>query len=176
MKISTRGRYAVMAMVELSKQCEGDLTRPIPLSQLSDAQDISLAYLEQLFVSLRRSGLVESVRGKNGGYRLTSAPEDMVIGSIIFAVDETVDVTRCKSADGCMKNNTRCQTHDLWSRLGDHIRSFFDGITLADVAAGFPVDSVAGTDMDDQSSANASSETQAMGQPDAARTLRGAVQ
>jgi Rrf2 family iron-sulfur cluster assembly transcriptional regulator len=135
MKISTRGRYAVMAMVELARQ-GSHAGSPLSLTQISAAQDISLNYLEQIFVDLRRFGLVESVRGKQGGYLLTAAPDRIALGQIIDAVDEPVDVTRCQSTAGCGHKTTRCMTHDLWSRLSDHIRSFFDGISLADVVSG----------------------------------------
>ncbi len=135
MKISTRGRYAVMAMVELARQ-GSDAEKPLSLTQISAAQDISLNYLEQIFVDLRRFGLVESVRGKQGGYHLTAPADRIALGQIIDAVDEPVDVTRCQSTAGCGHKTTRCMTHDLWSRLSDHIRSFFDGISLADVVSG----------------------------------------
>lgn len=135
MKISTRGRYAVMAMVELARH-SSEAGRPVSLAQISSAQDISLNYLEQIFQDLRRHGLVDSTRGKQGGYHLTAAAESIALGQIIDAVDEAVDVTRCQSAAGCGHKATRCMTHDLWSRLSDHIRLFFDGISLADVVSG----------------------------------------
>ncbi|MDA8654415.1 RrF2 family transcriptional regulator [Alphaproteobacteria bacterium] len=136
MKISTRGRYAVMAMVELARQSEYDMSLPVKLVSISQAQDISLQYLEKIFADLRQFGLVESVRGKNGGYLLSLAPDALFLSQIIDAVDEPVDVTRCKSGAGCSIKAGRCMTHDLWSQLSSHIRGFFDAVSLQDVLRG----------------------------------------
>lgn len=136
MKISTRGRYAIMAMVELARLNQAGERSPVKLVQISQAQDISVQYLEQIFADLRRFGLVESVRGKYGGYKLLSAPNELFLSQIIDAVDEAVDVTRCKSGAGCSIKSGRCMTHDLWSQLSTHIRGFFDAVSLQDVVRG----------------------------------------
>lgn len=125
-----------MAMVELARSDRSGAGQPMPLAQISEAQEISLSYLEQIFLDLRRTGLVVSMRGKQGGYRLAFAAADIALGQIIDAVDEAVDVTRCQSSIGCVAKSTRCVTHDLWSRLSDHIRGFFDSISLEDVVLG----------------------------------------
>ncbi len=134
MKISTRGRYAIMALVELARREFG--APPLPLAQISATQEISLPYLEQIFVDLRRQGVVTSSRGKQGGYCLARPADEIALGQIIDAVDEEVDVTRCQSMDGCLSQSTRCLTHDLWFQLSRHIRTFFDSISLADVVTG----------------------------------------
>lgn len=132
MKLSTKGRYAVMAMVDLACQSKG---HPVALADIAERQEISLSYLEQLFAKLRRSGLVKSVRGPGGGYLLAHAPQDMRIGDIVLAVDEPLRVTRCSpgSPVGCKANKSRCLTHDLWEELGYQIQLFLSLVTLADV-------------------------------------------
>lgn len=132
MKLSTKGRYAVMAMVDLARH--GD-ERPVSLSDIAARQEISLSYLEQLFAKLRRSGLVRSVRGPGGGYRLVRGREGTRISDIILAVDEPIRATRCRpgSGAGCRADKARCLTHDLWEALGQEIHAFLSAVTVADV-------------------------------------------
>ncbi len=134
MRLSTKGRYAVMAMVDLARQ-GGE--RAVSLAEIADRQDISLSYLEQLFAKLRRRGLVQSARGPGGGYRLARAAGDMPISDIVLAVDEPLKVIRCAGgAQGCLPGGARCATHDLWEALGRQIHQFLSSVSLADVAAG----------------------------------------
>jgi Rrf2 family iron-sulfur cluster assembly transcriptional regulator len=124
-----------MAMVELAAREGGgdDPRRQVSLAEIAAAQHISLAYLEQLFGPLRRSGLVASARGPGGGYRLARTPAAITIAAIVDAVDEPIQATRCEEGGpGCLAGE-RCLTHDLWAELGDHIRLFLQGVTLADV-------------------------------------------
>ena len=132
MKLSTKGRYAVMAMVDLAQHGGG---RPVSLADIADRQEISLSYLEQLFAKLRRGALVNSVRGPGGGYLLAHKLEDTRISDIILAVDEPIRATRCMPGQpmGCRSNNTRCVTHDLWEELGNQIYLYLSSVTLADV-------------------------------------------
>lgn len=136
MKLSTRGRYAVMAMADLARHsglaAGGD---PIRLAEIAERQEISLPYLEQLFAKLRRNGLVAAARGPHGGYRLTQPADQLRIADIIVAVDEPIRATRCKSesAKGCLGRTGRCLTHDLWEELGRQIEVFLASVTLADV-------------------------------------------
>ena len=132
MRLSTKGRYAVMAMVELAKNGG---TMPVALSEIAERQEISLSYLEQLFGKLRRAALVQSVRGPGGGYRLALDASETRISDIILAVDEPIRATRCLpgSAVGCTGSKARCLTHDLWEELGNLIHIYFSSITLADV-------------------------------------------
>lgn len=133
MRLSTKGRYAVMAMVDLAKHGDGD---PVALSEIAVRQEISLSYLEQLFAKLRRAGLVSSVRGPGGGYVLSRTAEETRLADIIVAVDEPIRATRCVpgSPVGCTGDKVRCVTHDLWEELGNLIHLFFSSISLADVA------------------------------------------
>lgn len=138
MKLSTRGRYAVMAMVELAAREQGSEAAPrqVSLAEIANAQHLSLAYLEQLFGPLRRAGLVASARGPGGGYRLARPAEGISISEIVDAVDEPIQATRCDAGSpGCLAGQ-RCLTHDLWAELGDQIRLFLEGMTLADVIGG----------------------------------------
>ncbi len=129
MKLTTKGRYAVTAMLDLAINCDRG---PITLADISQRQGISLSYLEQLFSRLRRRGLVDSTRGPGGGYRLSRAAEAIAVADVISAVDETVDATRCKGLKNC--NDTRaCLTHQLWTDLSDQIHDFLDDISLAQV-------------------------------------------
>jgi len=130
-KLSTKGRYAVMAMVDIGQQ---GAARPISLADIAERQDISQEYLEQLFGKLRRAGLVESARGPGGGYRLAREAEEIAIAEIIAAVDEPMRVTRCEgdAIDGCVKGE-RCCTHDLWSSIGRQVNTFLANVTLGDV-------------------------------------------
>lgn len=128
MKLSTKGRYAVTAMMDLAIH---DSHGPVTLADISQCQGISLSYLEQLFARLRRSGLVEGVRGPGGGYRLARRADAISVADIIAAVDERVDVTRCQGRGDC-DNGRQCLTHDLWNDLSERIATFLTGITLAD--------------------------------------------
>ncbi len=132
MKLSTKGRYAVMAMVDLARNSKGS---PVALADIADRQEISLSYLEQLFAKLRRSALVKSVRGPGGGYLLAHSQDQMRISDIIVAVDEPIQATRCTlgSPSGCRSNKSRCLTHDLWQELGNQIHLYLSAVTLADV-------------------------------------------
>jgi Rrf2 family iron-sulfur cluster assembly transcriptional regulator len=131
MKMSTKGRYAVMAMIDIAASSEGD---PISLAEISVRQDISQEYLEQLFGKLRKAKLVESSRGPGGGYRLARPTADIPIAEIIAAVDEELQFTRCggDAVEGCVKGE-RCNAHDLWSSLGRQMMYFLASITLEDV-------------------------------------------
>ncbi|MBV9548148.1 MAG: Rrf2 family transcriptional regulator [Alphaproteobacteria bacterium] len=136
MRLSTKGRYAVMAMADLAgNQGSESSSKPVALADIAERQDISLSYLEQLFAKLRRGGLVTSVRGPGGGYRLSRVASDLRIADIIMAVDEPIATTRCKpgSAKGCTKTGARCVTHDLWEELGQQIHVFLSSVSLADV-------------------------------------------
>jgi Rrf2 family transcriptional regulator, iron-sulfur cluster assembly transcription factor len=135
-KLSTRGRYAVMAMADLARhggERPGD--EPVRLAEIAARQEISLAYLEQLFSKLRRGGLVVAVRGPRGGYRLARTASETRIADIIVAVDEPIKATRCRSdsSKGCLGRTGRCLTHDLWEELGRQISVFLESVTLADV-------------------------------------------
>ncbi len=132
MRLSTKGRYAVMAMVDLARHSSGS---PVALSDIADRQEISLSYLEQLFAKLRRGGLVRSVRGPGGGYLLARAIDATRISDIIVAVDEPIEATRCHvgSAAGCHTDKSRCLTHDLWEELGNQIHLYLSSVTLEDV-------------------------------------------
>jgi Rrf2 family transcriptional regulator, iron-sulfur cluster assembly transcription factor len=131
-KLSTKGRYAVMAMADLAHHSNG---RPVALAEVAERQEISLSYLEQLFGRLRRGGLVSSVRGPGGGYMLAREAEQMRIADIILAVDEPIKATRCTpgSPNGCHSHRGRCLTHDLWEELGNQIYLYLSSVTLADV-------------------------------------------
>lgn len=131
MKLSTKGRYAVMAMVDLAQTSD---TRPVALGDIASRQEISLSYLEQLFAKLRRCNLVTSVRGPGGGYQLARTANDIRISDIMTAVEEPVDVTRCQhQTKACMKSGHQCITHNLWDALGNHIHQFLSQISLEDV-------------------------------------------
>ncbi|MGJ3258064.1 MAG: Rrf2 family transcriptional regulator [Rhodospirillales bacterium] len=133
MKLSTKGRYAVMAMVDLATQTDG---KPIALADVADRQEISLSYLEQLFGRLRRGQLVKSVRGPGGGYLLARDASEIRVADVIMAVDEPIKATRCTpgSPSGCQGRQQRCLTHDLWEELGNQIYLFLSSVSLADVA------------------------------------------
>jgi Rrf2 family transcriptional regulator, iron-sulfur cluster assembly transcription factor len=126
MRLTTKGRYAVTAMLDLAlHQGEG----PITLADISRRQGISLSYLEQLFASLRKKGLVDSTRGPGGGYQLSRTPHDIAVADVISAVDEKVDATRCGGQANCQENQ-QCLTHDLWMDLSRQIHDFLSAITL----------------------------------------------
>lgn len=132
MKLSTKGRYAVMAMADLARQSRGE---PVALADIAERQDISLSYLEQLFGKLRKGAQVKSVRGPGGGYMLARDPDQMRISDIIMAVDEPIKATRCTpgSPTGCQSDRSRCLTHDLWEELGSQIYLFLSSVSLEDV-------------------------------------------
>ena len=132
MKLSTKGRYAVMAMADLTARSNG---KPITLGEIAQRQNISLSYLEQLFAKLRRGGLVRSVRGPGGGYLLAKPSEVPRISHIISPVADPLPTTRgpAGSPQGCIADQSRCITHDLWGELGNHIHLFLSSGTLADV-------------------------------------------
>ena len=129
MRLTTKGRYAVTAMLDLAIH-QGD--GPITLAEIAERQDISLSYLEQLFSRLRRRTLVSSIRGPGGGYVLGRESGEIYIAEIITAVDEKVDTTRCGGKHNCQKSE-RCLTHDLWRDLSDRIYEYLDQISLDDL-------------------------------------------
>ncbi len=129
MRLTTKGRYAVTAMLDLAIN---STEKPTSLAEISGRQGISLSYLEQLFTRLRRNELVKSTRGPGGGYRLNLAAADISVLSILDAIDEKVDPTRCGAEGGCMDGND-CLTHVLWCDLSKRIRSFLGGISLGDL-------------------------------------------
>lgn len=130
MRLSTKGRYAVMAMVDLATTSKG---RAVALADIAERQEISLSYLEQLFARLRRGGLVRSVRGPGGGYLLAVPADRMRISDIVMAVDDPVQPMRAGPAGGLRKDGSRCLTHDLWEELGHQIHRYLSSVTLADV-------------------------------------------
>jgi Rrf2 family iron-sulfur cluster assembly transcriptional regulator len=135
MRLSSKGRYAVMAMADLARHsAAAEPPRAVSLAEISGRQDLSLAYLEQLFTHLRRGGIVHSVRGPGGGYRLARPAAQLAIADIVRAVDEPIETVRCTAQQpGCMAGGERCLTHDLWEALGDHIHGFLAGVSLEDV-------------------------------------------
>ena len=132
MKLTTRGRYAVMAMADLALFNDKG---PISLSDISMRQNISLAYLEQIFIKLKQENLVKSIRGAKGGYVLDHSPEEIKISNIISAVDEEIKTLNCKkeSKKGCNNKSSKCITHNLWDQLDQHINSFFEKVKLQDL-------------------------------------------
>jgi len=132
MKLTTKGRYAVMAMADLALYQNG---KPVSLNDISLRQNISLSYLEQLFSKLKNEKLVKSVRGPSGGYVLEKNPKDIKLSNIIFAVDEQVRTLNCKrdSKKGCNGKTTKCITHNLWDDLEQHINNFFENVSLSDL-------------------------------------------
>lgn len=133
MELTTKGRYAVMALADLVRH--GAAGRPVTLADIAGRQDISQSYLEQLFARLRRAGLVKAARGPGGGYSLARAAGAISVAAVIQAVDEPIKVTACAahSTVGCRGRSARCITHDLWAELTDHIHSFLGAVSLADV-------------------------------------------
>jgi len=132
MKLTSKGRYAVMAMADLAKN---NVKEPISLTEISLRQGISLSFLEQLFFRLKKNNLVLSARGSNGGYILSRSPEEIKLSSIIFAVDEKIKTIKCKknSKKGCNGKSVKCITHNLWDDLENHIYDFFEKNTLKDI-------------------------------------------
>jgi Rrf2 family iron-sulfur cluster assembly transcriptional regulator len=127
MKLTSKGRYAVTAMLDLALHANQG---PVTLSAISERQGISLSYLEQLFTRLRRNGLVSSTRGPGGGYLLSGDAADIAVADVVEAVDESVNATRCGGEENC-QDGQRCLTHDLWTELSDQIFTFLSGISLA---------------------------------------------
>ena len=132
MKLTSKGRYAVMAMADLAKN---NVKKPTSLTEISLRQGISISYLEQLFLKLRKNNLVQSVRGPSGGYILTKTPKEIKLLSIISAVDEKIKTVKCKkeSKKGCNGKSIKCITHNLWVDLETHINKFFEDNTLHDI-------------------------------------------
>ena len=132
MKLTNKGRYAVMAMADLASNASNG---PISLSEISIRQNISLAYLEQIFFKLKNNKLVRSSRGANGGYILEKPASEIKLSNIIFAVDEEVKTLNCKKSSkrGCNNKSTKCITHNLWDALDQHINSFFERVKLQDL-------------------------------------------
>ena len=130
MRLTTKGRFAVTAMLDIALN-EAD--KPVTLAGISERQDISLSYLEQLFSRLRRQGLVTSVRGPGGGYRLAKAHHEISVSAIISAVDEQIDATQCAGKEDCHGAEGRCMTHDLWASLNFIILDYLSGVSLADM-------------------------------------------
>lgn len=144
MKLTTKGRFAVTAMLDLAlnealahdaaARSLPDEIKPVTLAGISERQKISLSYLEQLFSRLRRQGLVSSVRGPGGGYKLAKNYADISVADVINAVDELIDATQCGGHENC-KDEGRCMTHDLWATLNSRILDYLAGISLADMVA-----------------------------------------
>ena len=132
MKLTSKGRYAVMAMADLAKN---NVKEPTSLAEISLRQGISIAYLEQLFLKLRKNNLVQSARGPSGGYVLAKPPGEIKLLSIISAVDEKIKTIKCKreSKKGCNGKSIKCITHNLWDDLENHINKFFEDNTLNDI-------------------------------------------
>jgi Rrf2 family iron-sulfur cluster assembly transcriptional regulator len=131
MRLTTKGRFAVTAMVDLSmRQTRG----PVTLATISERQHISLSYLEQLFGKLRRAKLVNSVRGPGGGYNLAKPIADITVSEIISAVDEPIDATQCAGKENC-NDDRRCITHDLWATLNEKMNDYLNSVSLADVVS-----------------------------------------
>jgi Rrf2 family iron-sulfur cluster assembly transcriptional regulator len=137
MMLTTKGRYAVMAIVDMAQQNRFMQDKPVAvsLSDISSRQDITVAYLEQIFGKLKKAKLVKSIRGPGGGYILTKSSENINIAEIIVAVDESIKMVRCENdpKTGCMNKKSRCATHDLWENLGEQIKSYLSSITVKDV-------------------------------------------
>jgi Rrf2 family iron-sulfur cluster assembly transcriptional regulator len=139
MRLTTKGRYAVTAMLDLALHFSDG---PITLADISKRQGISLSYLEQLFSRLRKKGLVVSTRGPGGGYKLSREAGEIVVADVITAIDEKVDATRCGGLANCQDDHP-CLTHELWSDLSQRIYDFLSGITLADLVERREVQEVA---------------------------------
>ena len=139
MRLTTKGRYAVTAMLDLAFHSQ---VKPVTLTDIATRQTISLSYLEQLFARLRRAGMVVGVRGPGGGYKLSKNTADISISDIILAVDEQVDLTNCESKGNC-QNEQPCLTHDLWMGLSHTVRNYLDGITLGELLSQEDVQAVA---------------------------------
>lgn len=137
MRLTTKGRFAVTAMLDLAlnEVSDNGQQKPVTLADISERQDISLSYLEQLFSRLRRQGLISSVRGPGGGYNLAKEKADISISAIIAAVDENIDATQCSGKEDCHGADGRCMTHDLWASLNKKILDHLEGVSLADMVS-----------------------------------------
>lgn len=131
MRLTTKGRFAVTAMLDLALN---EVDRPVTLAGISERQEISLSYLEQLFSRLRRNGLVKSVRGPGGGYRIALPLDQISVSDIITSVDEQIDATQCGGSENCHDDH-RCMTHDLWASLNVKILEYLSGVNLAELVA-----------------------------------------
>jgi Rrf2 family iron-sulfur cluster assembly transcriptional regulator len=131
MRLTTKGRFAVTAMLDLAMH---ETDKPVTLAGISERQGISLSYLEQLFSRLRRNGLVKSVRGPGGGYKLAKQKDEISVSHIISAVDELIDATQCGGQENC-RGESRCMTHDLWASLNSKILEYLSGVSLSDLVA-----------------------------------------
>ena len=131
MRLTTQGRFAVTAMIDLALR---DGEGPVTLADISERQKISLSYLEQLFGRLRRQGLVKSTRGPGGGYTLAKRTEEVSVAEVILAVDEPIDATQCGGKENC-HDDRKCLTHDLWTKLNAHIFDYLHAVTLAQLVA-----------------------------------------
>ena len=134
MKLTSKGRFAVMSLVDIAINSVGN--KPVSLSEISSRQDISLPFLEQIFISLKKSGIVKSVRGPLGGYTFAKNPDFIKIYDVIKAIDEDLKIMRCNGIDyGCIpnKSKTKCLTHNLWNNLSNHIFFFISSISIDDV-------------------------------------------
>ena len=144
MRLTTRGRYAVTAMLDLALHSQ---SRPVSLAEISERQTISLSYLEQLFSRLRKAGLVDSVRGPGGGYLLVGQADLVCVADIIKAVNESIDSTNCGGKGDC-QGGSICLTHNLWNDLSRQINDFLSGISLADLVAKRDVQTIAHRQVD----------------------------
>ena len=133
MRLTTKGRFAVTAMLDLTMHAASGAVK---LNAISERQQISLSYLEQLFARLRRRGLVKSLRGPGGGYRLAREAEHTNIADIVMAVDEPLRATRCGKSKGCMLKGERCMTHDLWEEMGRQLETYLASVSLEDLVSG----------------------------------------
>lgn len=135
MRLTSKGRYAVMAICDLAQIGERDT---VTLAAIAERQRLSLSYLEQLFARLRRAGIVRSIRGPGGGYLLARPAGEIAVAAVMDAVDEPIRATRCLpgAPEGCTGKPTRCQTHDLWEELGQQIRLYLGSVTIEDVVTG----------------------------------------
>lgn len=135
MELNTKGRYAVTALADLAKYGDGEA---VSLANISERQQLPLSYLEQIFMALRRSGLVESARGRSGGYRLTKPADAISVADIMRAVEEETRMTGCRDGKAACRGDKPCLTHSLWSALGEEIDGFLAQVTLQDVLDGIP--------------------------------------
>lgn len=139
MRLTTKGRYAVTAVLDLAYHSQKN---PVTLTEISTRQTISLSYLEQLFARLRKAGLVVGVRGPGGGYRLSREADDINVAEVIAAVDEDIDSTKCAGRGDC-QDGMPCLTHDLWTGLSEHIKDYLNAISLGELLQREPVNTVA---------------------------------
>jgi Rrf2 family transcriptional regulator, iron-sulfur cluster assembly transcription factor len=154
MRLTTKGRFAVTAMIDLAMH---DSEGPVTLAEISERQRISLSYLEQLFGKLRRRTLVSSVRGPGGGYTLARKPDDLSVAEIIRAVDEPIDATQCGGKENC-RDDRKCLTHDLWASLNDKILEYLNAVTLAQLVTKARSEDVRVMELKDQRSARGRTE------------------